>query len=120
MFIDTKISKMNESFAYIFSFNIILISCEPCQAFFKHIDPQGIIACYHNIDSQVIFKVIYQMRVEYVLGNKDVFLVLYLSFLCHHLYPSSAGLVCRLHYPKLILICCLLSCYLKTVIICWK
>ena len=72
MFVDTEVGEMDESFANVFAFDIILVCSKSSESFLKHIDSKGIIASYHNVDPQVILVVVYQVRIGNILGNKDI------------------------------------------------
>jgi hypothetical protein len=69
MLIDTKISEMNKSFGDISCLNIILICSKSSEPFLEHIDLQRVVACYHHVYTQVIFEVVYQVRVKYILRH---------------------------------------------------
>jgi hypothetical protein len=69
MFINAEISEMYKSFANIFGFNIILISSESGEAFFKHINSKRIITRDKDVDTKVILKIIYKVRVKNILRN---------------------------------------------------
>lgn len=69
MLIDTKISKMNKSFGDVSCLNIILICCESSESFLEHIDLQRVVACYHHVYTQVVFEVVYEVRVKDILRH---------------------------------------------------
>lgn len=99
MLINTKISEMNESLSDIFGSHVVFVGGKPCQSLFEHVNSQRVIASYNNVDSKIVFEVVYQVRIIYVLRDQIVFFVTNISVLSHHLYSSSASLVGRLHYP---------------------
>lgn len=107
---------MNEPFPHIFGLDVVLISSEASQAFFEHVDPQGIVASDDDVYSKVVLEVVYEMRVEDVLRHQHVLLVPYFSIFRHHFYASSACLISRLHYPQFALISCL-PCHFEPIII---
>ena len=72
MFIDTEVGEMDESFADIFAFDVILVCSKSSESFLEHVDSKWIIASYHNVDPQVILVVVYQVRIGNILGNKDI------------------------------------------------
>ena len=75
--IHAKISQMNKPFPHIFILHIILIGRKSSQPLLEHIDSQGIIASYNNVDPQIILEVVDQMRVVHVLRHQDIFFILY-------------------------------------------
>lgn len=58
---------MNESFFDILHFGSILISGKSRQPFLIHINPQWVIAGYKDVYSEIVFKIINEMRVVDVL-----------------------------------------------------
>ena len=72
-FVNTKIGEMDESFSNIFGFNIVLVCGKSSQTFLEHVDSERIIASYNNVDPQVIFEVVDEMRVSDVLRDQGIF-----------------------------------------------
>ena len=105
---------MDETFADIFGLGIVLVCGKSSQTFLKHVDPKRIIAGDYHIDPQIIFEVVYQMRVTDVLGNEIVFFVADLGVFSDHLDTTSASLVCGFHDPEFTFVGCF-ACHLETV-----
>ena len=68
-FIDTEVGEMDEPFSNIFGFYIVLVCSKSSQSLFEHINSQRVVASHYDIDSEVVFEVIDQMRVRNVLWN---------------------------------------------------
>ena len=49
---------MDKPLACIFGFSVVLISSESGQSVLEHVNSQRVIAGNHNVDPQVIFKVV--------------------------------------------------------------
>lgn len=114
MFVDAKVGQVNEPFAYVFGLGVVLVGGKSSKSLFKHIYAQRVIASHHNVNPQIVLKIINQMRIAYILRHQVVLLVANLSVFSHHLYATPASLVCRLHYPEFAFLGCLAG-HLKTV-----
>jgi hypothetical protein len=107
--IDAEVGQVNEPLADIFGLGVVLIGGESSESFLEHVDPQWIIAGDHDVDPEIVLEAIDEMRIEDVFGYEHIFLVSDLTVFCYHLYPATAGLVCRLHDPQFVLLCCFSS-----------
>ena len=67
MLVYTEVSQMDEPFAGVLRLGVILVCGESSEAFFEHVDPQGIVTSNHNIHSQVVFEIVYEVWVSYIL-----------------------------------------------------
>ena len=57
-FIDREVSQVNKPFGDIFALDIVLVCCESSQAFLEHVNAKGVIASYHNVDSEIVLEVV--------------------------------------------------------------
>ena len=69
MLVDAEVGQMNEPFAHVFGLDVVLIGGKAGQAFFEHIDPQGIVTSHHYIYPEIVFEVVDEMGVEDVLRD---------------------------------------------------
>ena len=60
---------MDESFSNIFGFNIVLVCGKSSQSLFEHINSEGIVTCHYDINSEIVFEVVDEMRVCYIFRN---------------------------------------------------
>lgn len=60
---------MNESFAHIFGLYIVLVCSKSSKTFLEHVDSERIIASYNNVDPQIIFEVVDEMRIGDILRD---------------------------------------------------
>jgi hypothetical protein len=97
--VHAEISQMNESFADILDFSSVLVSSESSQSFLEHVNTQGIVTSNYDINSQVIFEIVYQVWICDILRYQRVFFIFYFCIFCNHFYASPASLISRLHYP---------------------
>ena len=110
---------MNEPFAHIFGLYIVLVCGKSSQTFLEHVDSERVIASYNNVDPQVIFEVVDEMRVGDVLRDQGIFSIPHIWIFSHHFYSSSTGLIGWLHDPEFVLFSSL-SDHFKPFIVGWE
>ena len=118
-FVDTEVGQMNEPFSHIFGLHIVLVSGKSSQTFLEHVYSERVIASYNNVDPQVVFEVVDEMRVGDVLWDQGIFSVSYIWIFSHHFYSSSTGLIGWLHDPEFVLFSCLPD-HFKSLIVGWE
>lgn len=91
---------MYESFSDIFNFSCVLVCSKPCQTFLEHVYPQGIITGHEYVYPQIVLEVFNQVWIGNILGNKDIFLILYYTIFFDHFYATTTRRVSRFHYPE--------------------
>lgn len=67
VFVHAKVGQMDESFACVFCFDVVLVGGESSKPFFEHINPQRIVASYNNVDSEIVLEVVDEMGVSDVI-----------------------------------------------------
>lgn len=68
---------MYKSFRNVLHFGRVLVSGEPSEPFFEHINPKGIIAGHQYIYPKVVLEIVDEMWIGNVLRNEHIFLVAY-------------------------------------------
>lgn len=69
LLVDTEISQMDESLADILGLGVVLVSCKSSQSLLEHVNPQGVVASYHNVDPKIVLEVVDQVWIGDVLGH---------------------------------------------------
>ena len=67
MFIDAKIRQVHVSLFDVLYFRVVLVGGESCKSLLQHVSTQGIITGNQDINSQIIFETVNEMRIVNVL-----------------------------------------------------
>lgn len=119
MFIATEVSQMDVSLPCVFRLHIVLVCGESSQSLLEHVNPQRVVTSHQHVNPEVVFEIVYQMRIRDILRNEVIFFIPHLGIAGDHFYPSPAGLVRWLHYPQFPFLCSL-SGHLEAVVVCWE
>lgn len=67
--VDAEVGEMYEPLADILGLGVVLVGSKSSQPLSEHVYPQGVVTSHQHVYPQVVFEVIDQMGVVYVLGN---------------------------------------------------
>lgn len=82
---------MNESFRNVFHFGGVLISCKPRESLLKHVYSERVITCHEHINSKIILKIVDEMGICNIFGNKNVLFAFNGTVLVYHFNAPSTG-----------------------------
>lgn len=91
MLIDTEVGEVDVSFLDVLELGGVLVCCKPGEALIEDKNLERVVAGDQDIDSQIVFIVVYEVGVGDVLGGLVVFSVLNFSVFGDHSDASSTG-----------------------------